>query len=590
MFRKQSQSHVGSRHQETRSNNPQTTHPNLTQSPLWTRALSQQSIAGPQFKLTVNEPGDRYEREADRVAAQVVHMPEPGIQRACSCGGSCPNCQAATQQMEDQMLARAALNTGTHQSTSTGDSHAVDYGVARQVQAIQQDGGQPLPESTQRYFEPRFGADFSDVRVHINAQAAESAQALNAHAYTIGQDIVFGPGEYRPESAAGQHLIAHELVHTLQQGPQTIRRDGPACTTTFRPARSFAELISLVTEAETRLSAAGYTSVEDRIHVLRGIYYGTTWSADYLKERSPVRNLGFQTYTASLTPDDPRPHLPCNLFEALRGSQDVTDGGRHVDFGHLIIGLDARRSRIARSVPIPSQGGTGLEISTWLGDLGGGAGSLAVDRVSTASKRAMTKFTGSDYGGSINLEGDVAGFVVARDTSASGISPVLFNPGDTIATALSNYLSSTASGSEWNRRCTTFLEMNGATFDSSSNLTNRSSLITMFAGKIEAFACWYMVNRLRQTGRLSLSRLRSASLHISGASQEIAEIFVDTLDNCHHSPGRRLEARGTGPAPTPAGSSAPFACSAAIRALELAEEADRLRREAEELVEEYWPF
>ncbi len=66
--------------------------------------------------------------------------------------------------------------------------------------------------------EPRFGHDFSGVRVHTDSRAAESARAVNAHAYTVGNDIVFAPGKYQPDAHSGRELLAHELAHTVQQG------------------------------------------------------------------------------------------------------------------------------------------------------------------------------------------------------------------------------------------------------------------------------------------------------------------------------------------------------------------------------------
>jgi hypothetical protein len=77
--------------------------------------------------------------------------------------------------------------------------------------------GRPLDQATRALAEPRFGHDFSQVRVHTDAPAAESARALGARAYTVGRDIVFGGGEYAPHSAAGQRLLAHELAHVVQQ-------------------------------------------------------------------------------------------------------------------------------------------------------------------------------------------------------------------------------------------------------------------------------------------------------------------------------------------------------------------------------------
>jgi hypothetical protein len=77
--------------------------------------------------------------------------------------------------------------------------------------------GQSLDTATRNFMEPRFGQDFSRVRVHTDASAAESARAVNAQAYTVGRDIVFGAGQYAPQTAAGKWLLSHELTHTLQQ-------------------------------------------------------------------------------------------------------------------------------------------------------------------------------------------------------------------------------------------------------------------------------------------------------------------------------------------------------------------------------------
>ncbi|MCP4307278.1 MAG: DUF4157 domain-containing protein, partial [bacterium] len=66
--------------------------------------------------------------------------------------------------------------------------------------------------------ESRLGQDFGQVRVHTNGQAAQSAVAVQARAYTVGQDIVFGAGQYAPDARDGRKLLAHELTHVIQQG------------------------------------------------------------------------------------------------------------------------------------------------------------------------------------------------------------------------------------------------------------------------------------------------------------------------------------------------------------------------------------
>src|SRR4030095_15404719 len=73
--------------------------------------------------------------------------------------------------------------------------------------------GKPLDAQSREYFDPRFGHDFGQIRVHSDEQAAESARRVNALAYTVGRNVVFGAGQYRPETATGRRLLAHELAH-----------------------------------------------------------------------------------------------------------------------------------------------------------------------------------------------------------------------------------------------------------------------------------------------------------------------------------------------------------------------------------------
>jgi outer membrane protein OmpA-like peptidoglycan-associated protein len=93
------------------------------------------------------------------------------------------------------------------------------------VNDVLQSPGQPLDSSSRALMEPRFGQDFSNVRVHADSQAAQSATDVNALAYTVGRDVVFGPGQYAPQSEAGKRLLAHELTHVVQQASRSIGPD-----------------------------------------------------------------------------------------------------------------------------------------------------------------------------------------------------------------------------------------------------------------------------------------------------------------------------------------------------------------------------
>jgi hypothetical protein len=159
-----------------------------------------------QPKLTVGDVNDPLEQEADRVADQVLQMPKPQLQRDRARGGACPECQ--TEQP----------HTG-HRCLEIGRVHPGDPGRTPAppiVHEILRSPGQPLSASTCAFFEPRLGRDFNDVRVHTDERASESARAVNALAYTVGQHIVFGRGQYKSNST-DDRLLAHELTHVVQQ-------------------------------------------------------------------------------------------------------------------------------------------------------------------------------------------------------------------------------------------------------------------------------------------------------------------------------------------------------------------------------------
>ncbi len=169
-----------------------------------------------QTKLVVNSPGDIYEQEAERVAEQVVRTPELRVQRACTCGGSCDGCRKKKQVRTLQMKSDAA---------SSGH-----IGAPASVNEVLRSPGQPLDSATRAFMEPRFGSDFSQVRVHSDQHASQSASEIHARAYTVGQNIVFADNHFSPASAEGQRLLAHELTHVVQQNHResAIQRDPDA--------------------------------------------------------------------------------------------------------------------------------------------------------------------------------------------------------------------------------------------------------------------------------------------------------------------------------------------------------------------------
>ena len=155
----------------------------------------------PQTKLTINQPGDVSEQEADHVAEQVMRMTDAG-HSVSDDEDEAPTSLMRTQSSEPQAAAGAALSSVPH--------------VVQTV--LNSGGGQPLDTSTRAFMEPRFGHDFSQVRVHSGSDAEQSAQDVHANAYTVGHNIVFGTGRFAPGTYEGRRLIAHELTHTIQQG------------------------------------------------------------------------------------------------------------------------------------------------------------------------------------------------------------------------------------------------------------------------------------------------------------------------------------------------------------------------------------
>ena len=180
------------------------------------KCLSAAGGAKLQTKLTVNTPGDALELEADRVAEHVMRMPT--APDSCPCGGGCPKCQSKRQTSEALQMKSVDSAAPTGTPASNGTCHSCQAAAAPpMVHQVLHAPGQPLDDTARAFLEPRFGHDFSGVRVHTGAEAEESANRINAVAYTVGNHLVFGRGRYRPGSFEGNSLLAHELTHVLQQ-------------------------------------------------------------------------------------------------------------------------------------------------------------------------------------------------------------------------------------------------------------------------------------------------------------------------------------------------------------------------------------
>ncbi|MFZ1810591.1 MAG: DUF4157 domain-containing protein [Candidatus Nitrotoga sp.] len=142
-----------------------------------------------QKKLSIGASNDPLEQEADRIADQVLAAPA------------------------NTPVSGTPLRIQRFTAQSMGQADIAPTSVDRVLSG----SGRPLEPALRQDMEQRFGHDFSQVRVHTGAAAEQSARDVNASAYTVGRDIVFGVGSYAPRSEGGRRLLAHELTHTLQQ-------------------------------------------------------------------------------------------------------------------------------------------------------------------------------------------------------------------------------------------------------------------------------------------------------------------------------------------------------------------------------------
>ncbi len=141
-------------------------------------------------RLRISAPGDSDEREADRIAEQIVGSP-----------------QIEQPQRQHERLQANRVDSGGFEAT----------GALPAVHGVLSSPGQPLDRDTREFFEPRLGADLEGVRLYTDVQADAAARSVHARAFTLGPNVVFGHGQYQPGSESGRRLLGHELTHVVQQ-------------------------------------------------------------------------------------------------------------------------------------------------------------------------------------------------------------------------------------------------------------------------------------------------------------------------------------------------------------------------------------
>lgn len=237
----------------------------LTAAPQKQRQTPSQSKKSEGFffqpKLTINQPNDIYEQEADAMADKVIRMSDPStgnnlflkpaissIQRKCT------HCEKD----ERKMQRKESNNEGTNATAPTEEY----------INSLS--GGRSLSENERSFFEPRMAYTFNNVKVHTDDIAAISAQSINARAYTSGNNIVFNSDQYSPGTDSGKKLLGHELTHVTQQtGPQIKRQlidvdimvEDPAEVERLRQQQGI-ELPQVTTVVWSLLSAALITRMQ----------------------------------------------------------------------------------------------------------------------------------------------------------------------------------------------------------------------------------------------------------------------------------------------------------------------------------------
>ena len=456
---------------------------------------------------------------------------------------------------EEEEYAQMSTNSSTAAFSNPHLSRSVGKITSR-------NSGSPFATPERKFFEPRLGHDFTNVRIHTNQQGADMAQSVNARAFTVGRDIVFGPGEYAPSTPEGQRLIAHELTHVIQQsadsGPLNLSEDriqrGPPSTAggsarprevvrdRRTPASSIGDYITLVRSLEV-----AYPELDSRqlLAMLRQIYYGRPWSARPTAQWSDV-------LPNSPAMSDPRHRAgrgAGSLFHSLRESQEF--GG--LDIGHVLTGLEALlnpTTAVTLSVtgPDPTVAMPNTEFATWGGDLGSAAGQCVADILLTRTVRSNVAYF-REYASNADLEGNIDSFGIAEGArSSGGLASLLSAPpsgsmagavrgGTPVSQILSQYYTGTTSAlsrAHTNRHRNFVTRIGGRV--SGNRIVNRTSIVGPIAGRVASFARLWFIREVRDErgiiGAAAEHFFPAANLqsHLNIKSRAMVNLFLTWLE------------------------------------------------------------
>jgi hypothetical protein len=342
----------------------------------------QRVVAGIQAKLKIGQPNDIYEQEADRAAEEVMRMQEPLVPQQIE-----P--EEEEEKKEEELIQTKPISEqitplvqrqvdeeekdeeeNLQTKEISGQNAEVTPDLESRINAIR-GGGQPLSKSERAFFEPRFGRNFGNVRVHDGPDAAQLASAIQARAFTVGWDIAFALGQYAPGTTMGRKLIAHELAHVLQQSAgrraspklqrQGTTHDSPPDRTRGTPARCAA--LSYAALPQERSPVRGTTSVG--LELLAG-----DWDVDYEERRWTLRYESARDLLVAMLQipavGGDSPILPA---EAVEQELDLPPGSLllapvragliHYTFGHLAAAQQEEVREVIEGVlPVPEEAGS----------------------------------------------------------------------------------------------------------------------------------------------------------------------------------------------------------------------------------------
>lgn len=250
-------------------------------------------------RVRVSPVDDPLEREADVVADRVMRAVVPTTINAASAAVQrrCADCEE-----REETLIQAARIPSARTEEGLDASSAASTATR---------GGTPLSTDLRAYFEPRFGHDFSRVRIHADAEGSKAARSVQARAYTYGSDIVFGAGEYAPATPQGRRLLAHELAHVIQQG------GGASSPSNADPATASPELRSGPAIFRASCVDTACPPVEFPVPA-----YGVIWQQaesclqDKYREAHPGNTIGNATSWVGLTGKNAHEQATIDFFRA----------------------------------------------------------------------------------------------------------------------------------------------------------------------------------------------------------------------------------------------------------------------------------